>query len=80
MIYIWASQIPKKNSSKDNGQLNSAEIRTLNCNSTNFQKIRQVNVFQKCIRLDQLTKTSSMFVLSSDQNNKYDISKVSGVV
>ena len=33
----------------------------LNCNSTNFQKIRQINVCQICTRLDQLTKTSSMF-------------------
>ena len=31
----------------------------LNCNSTTVQKIRQINVCQICIRLDQLTKTSS---------------------
>ena len=33
-----------KNLSKCNAQLNFAEIRTLNCNSTNFQKIREIDV------------------------------------
>ena len=33
-----------------------------NCNSTNFQKIREINVRHMYIRLDKKTKTYSMFV------------------
>ena len=43
----------KKNLSKRNALLNFAEIRTLNCNSTNFQKIRDIDVCHMPIWLDQ---------------------------
>ena len=46
----------QKNSSKCNDQFNSAEMGTLNCNSTNFQNIRQINMCEICVRLDQKTK------------------------
>ena len=62
--------------SKRNAQLNFAEIRTLNCNSTNFQKIREINVCHMPIWLNQRPQTfifgwdnESFFYLNFIKNN-----------
>ena len=57
----------KKNSSKCDGQLNSAEIHTLNRNSTNFQKKSSNEGVSYVETLGKKTKTYLMFSHMTDQ-------------